>query len=67
MPKTYCPDCGEVITVSDPKEGAMVTCRDCATKLEIISVDPFEVDFPLDLDEEWDDDDWDSGDEAWED
>jgi lysine biosynthesis protein LysW len=60
MPKTYCPDCGETISVSSPKEGATITCRDCGTKLEIISTDPFEVDFPLDY-EGWDDDD----DEAW--
>jgi alpha-aminoadipate carrier protein LysW len=66
MPKTYCPDCGEAISVSDPQEGATVTCQDCGTKLEIISADPFEVDFPLDYDG-WDDDDWDDDDEEWED
>ena len=56
MAKTYCPDCGEVISVSDPKQGAMVTCRDCGTKLEIISTEPFEVDFPIDYEGEWEDD-----------
>lgn len=58
MPKTYCPDCGEVISVNNPQEGAMITCQDCGTKLEIISADPFEVDFPLEYDEDWDDDEW---------
>ena len=58
MPKTYCPDCEAVISVGDPREGAMITCRECGTKLEIISTNPFEVDYPLDYDEDWGDDDW---------
>jgi lysine biosynthesis protein LysW len=63
MPKTYCPDCGELITINNPKEGATVTCRDCGTKLEIISEDPLEVDFPLD--DDWDDGGWDDDDGRW--
>jgi alpha-aminoadipate carrier protein LysW len=56
MSKTYCPDCDAVISVDDPREGAKVTCRECGTELEIISTNPFEVDYPLDYDEDWDDD-----------
>jgi lysine biosynthesis protein LysW len=56
MPKTYCPDCEAVISMDDPREGAKVTCRECGTELEVISVSPFEVDYPLDYDEGWDDD-----------
>jgi alpha-aminoadipate carrier protein LysW len=56
MPKTCCPDCGEIISVNNPQEGAMITCHDCGTELEIISTDPFEVDFPLEYDDGWDDD-----------
>jgi hypothetical protein len=37
---------------------ATITCRECGTKLEIISANPFEVDFPLDYVEDWGDDDW---------
>ena len=57
MPKTYCPSCDAVISVENPREGAMTTCRDCGMELEIISTDPFEVDFPLDYDEDWNDED----------
>lgn len=53
MPKTFCPDCDAVVTVASPQAGAMVRCRQCDAQLEIISVRPFEVDFPID---EWDDD-----------
>jgi lysine biosynthesis protein LysW len=55
MPSTYCPNCDAVVAVSDPHEGAMITCRQCGQELEIISTRPFEVDFPLDYDEDWDD------------
>ncbi len=53
MSKTYCPQCEAVINVKDPHEGDSVVCRECGTKLEIISESPFDVDFPLDSDEEW--------------
>lgn len=56
MPKTNCPDCEAVISMDDPREGAKVTCRECGTELEVISVSPFEVDYPLDYDEGRDDD-----------
>jgi alpha-aminoadipate carrier protein LysW len=55
MPKTYCPECEAVISVDDPREGGKVTCRECGTELEIISINPLEVDFPLDYDDDWDD------------
>jgi len=55
MPKTHCPNCDAVISVESPREGAMVTCHECSTELEIISTNPFEVDFPLDFDEDLDD------------
>jgi len=65
MRKTYCPNCDAVISVENPREGAMVTCAECGTELEVISTNPFEVDFPLDFfDEEWDDEEWE--DEDWE-
>jgi alpha-aminoadipate carrier protein LysW len=57
MAKTFCPDCDAAIIVDDPVEGATITCNECGTELEIISTDPFEVDFSLDYEEDWDDDD----------
>lgn len=55
MLKTYCPNCDAVINKGDPQVGAMITCSECHAELEIISTDPFEVDFPLDYEEEWED------------
>jgi alpha-aminoadipate carrier protein LysW len=54
MPKTYCPECDTVISVNNPREGATIRCPECGEELEIVSADPFEVDFPLD--DDWDDD-----------
>ena len=54
MPKTSCPACDAIISVDHPRDGAMLKCPDCGEELEIISTNPFEVDFPLDW-EDWDD------------
>lgn len=59
MPRTFCPNCDAVISVKQPRTGSTVKCGNCDTELEVISMDPFEVDFPLDYGED--------GDDAWED
>ena len=59
MPKTYCPACDAVISADNPREGAEIKCPECGEELEVISTDPFEVDFPLDeedLEDEWEED-----------
>ena len=45
MPKTYCPNCDEELSIGNPKLGAFVSCEYCGADLEVISVDPLEVDF----------------------
>ena len=52
MPKTYCPNCDADISVDNPRDGAQIKCPECGTELEIISTNPFEVDFPLDFEDE---------------
>jgi lysine biosynthesis protein LysW len=58
MPKTRCPNCEQEFSIGNPRLGAFVSCKECGTDLEVISVNPLEVDFPLDSydDEDWDDD-----------
>jgi lysine biosynthesis protein LysW len=58
MPRTYCPNCDEEFNIGNPKLGAAVSCRECGADLEVISVKPLEVDFPIDAydDEDWEDD-----------
>ena len=64
MPKTYCPSCDAALSVENPTVGATITCRQCGEELEIISTNPFEVDYPLDYEEDWE---WDEEEEGWED
>ena len=57
MPVTFCPNCGMLVTWPNGQMGAMITCLLCNAELEIISLDPFVVDFPIDYydDEEYED------------
>ena len=57
MARTYCPNCDAAISVESPRVGDTTKCGDCGEELEIISVNPFEVDFPLDDDWDYDYDD----------
>lgn len=70
--KAICPSCGEWVKLPDhPKIGQKITCLQCEADLEVIEVNPVELDWAfmeaeLD-DEEWDDDeDWDE-EEDWDD
>jgi lysine biosynthesis protein LysW len=55
VPKTYCPECDAVISVANPREGDEISCRGCGTEMEVINARPFEVDFPLDYYDDWED------------
>jgi alpha-aminoadipate carrier protein LysW len=61
-----CVECDEEIELSGRLQlGQMVLCDSCGARLEIVSVNPLEVDWAYEDDE--DDDDWDDeplGDEA---
>lgn len=70
MANTKCPMCGASITVaSNVKEGSMVICDSCDAELEVVSVRPLELDWPLDdMDydddyDDYDDDDYDDYDD----
>ena len=53
MPTTACPECSEDVYVdADSEQGDTVTCDECGTELEIVGLDPIE----LDIHEEADDD-----------
>jgi len=52
-----CPECDNpiVVDVDDVEEGETVTCDECGTDLEVVSVDPLEL-APVDV-EGYDDED----------
>ena len=69
MPRAICPDCDEeVIFATKPRLGQIVYCQACDARLEVVEVDPLELDWALGADDEelldddeddeyWDDDD----------
>ena len=55
-----CPSCDHKITITgQPRVGQRLTCPSCRAELEVIWLDPVEVDFPFDDD----DDDYDGDDD----
>lgn len=61
MPTTTCPECSEEVYVdADSEQGDVVSCDECGTDLEIVGLDPIEVDVH---DEDSDDFKSDEGDE----
>ncbi len=68
MPFAPCPECDEDIRISGtPKLGKVVICPQCGTRLEVVELDPLELDWAFDEPEDWEDEESDSEDELdWE-
>jgi len=53
-----CISCGSEIRFSkEPSMGALVTCSDCDAQLEVVWLDPIELDWPFDEDDYDEDED----------
>ena len=60
MPTTICPECSEDVYVDpDSVQGDVISCDECGTDLQIVGLDPIE----LDIHEAGDLDDFDDEDE----
>jgi alpha-aminoadipate carrier protein LysW len=45
MPTTACPECSEDVYVdADLEQGDTVACDECGTELEVVGLDPIELD-----------------------
>ncbi len=54
MSTTYCPECEAEITLDASTEtGEIVVCPDCGVDLEVIALDPAEVDLAPMEQEDW--------------
>ena len=52
MQSAECPQCGNNVSVgAQPKMGKRVSCKECGAELEVVWLDPLELDWPLDADE----------------
>lgn len=53
-PTTTCPECDADVPVpADAMENELIACPDCGAELEIISLDPLEVDLAPEVEEDW--------------
>ncbi len=58
MPTAACPECKEDLFVdADTEQGDVVFCDECGADLEIVGLDPIELDTFDDSDYDFDDDD----------
>ncbi len=49
-----CPECeGEVDIPADAMENELVSCPECGTELEIMSLDPMELELAPEVEEDW--------------
>jgi len=52
MQSAECPQCGNNVQVgSQPTIGKLVKCKECGSELEVVWLDPVELDWPLDEEE----------------
>jgi len=57
MPTTACPECSEDVYVdADSEQGDVVTCDECGTDLEIVGLDPIELDIHEDTGDDFKED-----------
>ena len=49
-----CPECeGEVEIPPDAMENELVSCAECGTELEIMSLEPIELELAPEVEEDW--------------
>lgn len=53
MPTTACPECSEDVYVdADSEQGDIIACDECGTELEVVGLDPIELDIHEDGDKD---------------
>ena len=58
MPTTACPECSEDVYVdAESEQGDIISCDECGSELEIVGLDPIELDIYADDTDDFEDDD----------
>jgi alpha-aminoadipate carrier protein LysW len=64
MPTVACPECSEEVFIdADTEQGDIVFCDECGADLEVVGLDPVELDIFNDSDYDFEDDDFEEEDE----
>lgn len=50
---TTCPECEANLVLANPMQGEIVPCSDCGVDLEVISVDPLQLELAPEVEEDW--------------
>ena len=54
MSQSECPECAGTISSKEGMEvGEVLTCKDCGTRLEVMSVEPFQIALAPKIQEDW--------------
>lgn len=54
MNTTACPECAAELTLpANTMQHEIIPCPDCGTELEVISLDPVQVDLAPEIEEDW--------------
>ena len=54
MATVLCPECEAELTLSaNVEESEIIVCPDCGVELEVVSVDPLEVEMAPEVEEDW--------------
>lgn len=48
-----CPTCGAGIATDGVEQGEILTCADCGTELEVLSVNPVKIALAPETEEDW--------------
>ncbi len=51
--ETNCPECDAAIVLDNPIQGEIVPCPDCGVDLEVVSLDPLELELAPEEQEDW--------------
>jgi lysine biosynthesis protein LysW len=65
MPKAYCPECDAVIRMDEPEIDDQLKCPECRVQLEVISINPFDVYYAYEDENEEIYDDWNDDEDAY--
>ncbi len=54
MATVLCPECEAALMLdADVEESEIIVCPDCGVELEVMSVDPLEVEMAPEVEEDW--------------
>ena len=45
MGMALCPDCGQIVELEEPELGQVLSCPNCRAQLEVLNLEPLELDW----------------------